>query len=433
MPRFDYAVLGLGASGRSLVRYLSARGYKVAGVDDKAQARAKVDVPTFKVETLPDAEVVALSPGIDPKRFAEHRLSNDVAIFLEAFTHLNAKRPPDEAHKLIAITGSNGKSTVTQWVYEGLQGAGYAARVGGNIGTPVLDLLDDLPLTPIHFVLELSSFQLELVQAVNADVAVILNLSPDHLDRHTNMQGYLKAKLPILQGAAHAIYVDNADAFDVKIHAALPARVTQVGRAVNDEIYCDGRRIYLEGVPLIDTQALKIAGRHNHQNAGVVAGIWHALGLSLDEIRQGLLAFGGLPHRCQYVGHRFDMAMYNDSKGTNIGATITAVDSLQEAHHALGVILGGVGKGQDFGILADALAGVQAVFLIGQDALRIKYAFEARAPTVHVHLCQTLQNALECAKTAKCDALLLSPACASVDQFDDYAHRGRVFCELLEV
>lgn len=445
-------VIGLGASGLSAARYLAARDVAVTVVDGGNPSLAHAlpdgvacDFGHICADILLDSELIVISPGVNPlhdsiikARKAGIPIVSDVQLFI------------NECHArgiaIIAITGSNAKSTVTTLVGQMAQDAGMAVGVGGNLGTPALDLLaDDIQLA----VLELSSFQLEAITQLNAQAVTILNLSEDHLDRHGDMAGYLAAKLPILQGAQVAIInhhdqVLKAACLDYVVHHAKDSRILTVATAIEGGESADFRLIKDdEGIflakgnqKLIDSQSLKIKGVHNLTNALFCLALGESAGLSMAGMIETLRQFGGLAHRCEFVATVGAQDYFNDSKGTNVGATEAAIVGLGEVYgeRSLAVILGGQGKGQNFMPLAALLNRyAHSVYLIGEDKPKIEQHLQAGGMTIPMTASDVLETAVRQASQSMARAVLLSPACASFDQFEGFVHRGQEFVRLVGV
>ena len=430
-------VIGLGKTGLSCVRYLKAQGYPVAVNDTRehppglAELRAEfpdVEVSLGKLDAelfLRASEVIS-SPGISIREpaiaaamAAGVSVVGDVELFCRA-----AKAP------IVAITGSNAKSTVTTLV--GLMGEAAGKRTGvcGNIGTPVLDMLaegeKDL------YVMELSSFQLETTHSLKAAVAVVLNLSEDHMDRYTGMVDYHQAKHRIYRHCERFVF-NREDALTVPLIADDLPRAS-FGLGVPD-LNDFGVRV-VEGKPylargretLMPVSELQIFGDHNVANALACLALGEAVGLPMDAMLNTLRSFTGLKHRCQRVAMHNGIGWYNDSKGTNVGATLAAINGLGAAISGkILLIAGGVGKGQDFTPLSPAMAQFgKSLILIGEDASVIDVAVAAALPRLHcTSLDEAIAQALRFAKPG--DAVLLSPACASFDMFKHYEDRGDQF------
>lgn len=430
-------VVGLGKTGLSAVQYLSAQGYPVAVNDTRLTPPNVAEIPEgvdchfggLDQALLCRAEEIILSPGIspnEPELQAAQRLG--VSIIGDIQLLRRATNVP-----IVAITGSNAKSTVTTLVGDMARDAGKRVAVGGNLGTPALQLLDS---DPELIVLELSSFQLETTSHLNAAVAVVLNMSEDHLDRHGNMLAYHQAKHRIFQGCQR--YVINRDdpltrpliSDDTPcISFGLNAPDMQQFGVLRD---ADGTAWLARGRErLLKASLMKIKGNHNIANALAALALGEAVGLPLDSMLETLQQFGGLPHRCQFVAEQAGISFYNDSKGTNVGATLAAIEGLGAAlapqQQRLVVMLGGVGKGQDFKPLRAALTRyARAVVLIGEDADKIATAIGNQIAQVHaLSLADAIAQARLLAQAG--DAVLFSPACASFDMFLNYEERGAQF------
>jgi UDP-N-acetylmuramoylalanine--D-glutamate ligase len=442
-------VLGLGDTGLSCARWLAARGAQVSVADSRAApphadrlAELLPQVPLhagpFSDALLQAAELLVVSPGVplaDPAVAravaAGVETVGDVELFARAIRTLNAQR--EHPMRLIAITGSNGKSTVTAMCGDMCRMAGLNTCVAGNIGLPVLDALYEieqgLASTPQVWVLELSSFQLETTSSLEADAATVLNLSEDHMDRYADMETYAAAKARIFSG--RGVQVVNRD--DPRSLAmALPGRhVVSFGldRCPQDENFglCEDE-LCLGGDMLMPLSALPVAGLHNAANALAALALTRALGLPMEALLRGLLHFKGLPHRVEKVAEIAGVTWYDDSKGTNVGATEAALYGMGKRKAV--VILGGDGKGQDFSPLKAAVeANARAVLLIGRDAPLIAAALAGSG--VETHLAASLEDAVVQAQglAQPGDAVLLSPACASFDMFRNYIHRAEVFVD----
>ena len=428
-------VVGLGETGLSVLRYLARRGVPVAVVDSRAQPPALerlrneniADVALFlggfSDEAFARAEQLVVSPGValDEPQIAAARargvpVTGDIELFAQA-----ARAP------VIAVTGSNGKSTVVTLLGAMARRAGKDVRVGGNLGTPALDLLADQE--PDLYVLELSSFQLETVQSLRPRAAVVLNVSEDHMDRYHTLQDYAAAKQVIYRGAA--VQVVNADD---PLAAALadPARPQVVYRSAAPAAAQEYGLMDVNGVTwlargeqrLMPVSAIRLAGRHNHSNALAALALGEAAGLPLSAMLETLAEFQGLPHRMQFVAEHAGVRWYNDSKGTNVGATQAAIAGVDGP---VLLIAGGDGKGQDFAPLAAALAGKgRGVVLIGRDAARLDAVLNTVLPVQHA---RDMRQAVQCAAAMAIagDTVLLSPACASTDMFRNYVERGEIF------
>ncbi|MDY6981469.1 MAG: UDP-N-acetylmuramoyl-L-alanine--D-glutamate ligase [Pseudomonadota bacterium] len=435
-----HVVVGLGKTGLSCARYLRRRNVPFVAVDTRAEppgiAEFRHEFPDVRTEcgelnadTLCSADTLVMSPGVDLRtpavRMAISRgvkITGDIDLFAKAVDA-----------PLVAITGSNAKSTVVTLVGEMAKEAGLRTAVAGNIGTPVLDLLNDEPYE--IYVLELSSFQLETTTNLNAAVATVLNMSPDHMDRYDSMQAYHRAKHRIFQGARHVVV--NRD--DALTRPLLPATVKVSSFGVGPEDSRDFAVIEHDGAPhlayerrpLLAVSELKIFGRHNVANALAALALGRAAGLAWEPMLETLRRFPGLPHRCQWVATVNGVPWYNDSKGTNVGASVAAIVGLGSTGRVV-LLAGGVGKGQKFDELAPVMKrhGKLAI-LFGEDAEAIALGLRGAVPVLRA---ESLQDAVAQAQAqaGTGDLVLLSPACASFDMFDNYEHRGRAFIEAVE-
>ncbi|MCH5517761.1 UDP-N-acetylmuramoyl-L-alanine--D-glutamate ligase [Pseudomonas syringae] len=434
-------VVGLGKSGMSLVRFLAIQGVSFAVADTRENppelATLRRDYPQVEVrcgeldvDFLCRADELYVSPGLalaTPALQQAHargvKLSGDIELFARY-----AKAP------VIAITGSNAKSTVTTLVGEMAAAAGKRVAVGGNLGTPALDLLsDDVEL----YVMELSSFQLETTDQLNAEVATVLNISEDHMDRYNGLPAYHLAKHRIFRGARQVV-VNRQDALSRPlIGEGLPCWTFGLNkpdfhgfglREENSEKY-----LAFQFENLMPVRELKVRGAHNQANALAALALGHAVGLPFDAMLASLREFTGLEHRCQWLREHDGVHYYNDSKATNVGAALAAIEGLgSDIDGKLVLIAGGDGKGADFsGLRAPVAKYCRAAVLLGRDAELIAQALGEAVPLVRV---DTVQAAVEhSAKLAlRGDAVLLSPACASLDMFKNYEERGRVFAQAVE-
>ncbi len=434
-------VVGLGKSGMSLVRYLARQGVPFAVADTRANppelATLREQYPQVEVrcgdldaDFLCRAQELYVSPGLSLRVPAlveaaarGVRLSGDVDLFAR-----HAKAP------IVAITGSNAKSTVTTLVGDMAKAAGKRVAVGGNLGTPALDLLaDDVEL----YVVELSSFQLETCERLNAEVATCLNVSEDHMDRYDGMADYHLAKHRIFRGAKQVV-VNRADALSRPLIADnVPCWTFGINKPdfkAFGLIEEDGEKwLAFQFDKLMPARELKIRGAHNQSNALAALALGHAVGLPFEPMLQTLREFAGLAHRCQWVRERNGVNFYDDSKATNVGAALAAIEGLgADIDGKLVLIAGGDGKGADFHDLRGPVAQhCRAVVLLGRDAELVGAAIGNAVPKVRVN---TLEEAVEHAAdlALQGDAVLLSPACASLDMFKNYEERGRLFAKAVE-
>nr|WP_285899534.1 UDP-N-acetylmuramoyl-L-alanine--D-glutamate ligase [Pseudomonas boanensis] len=434
-------VVGLGKSGMSLVRFLARQGVSFAVADTRANPpelatlqsqfpQVEVRCGALDVDFLCRANELYVSPGLAVATPALQeaarrgvKLSGDIELFAR-----HAKAP------IVAITGSNAKSTVTTLVGDMARAAGRKVAVGGNLGTPALDLLDDAVEL---YVLELSSFQLETTDRLDAEVATVLNVSEDHMDRYADMQAYHLAKHRIFRGARQVV-VNRADALSRPLVAdQLPCWTFGLnkpdfkGFGVIEE---DGEKyLAFQFNALMPVRELKIRGAHNQSNALAALALGHAVGLPFEPMLETLRTFAGLAHRCQWVRERKGVSYYDDSKATNVGAALAAVEGLgADIDGKLVLIAGGDGKGADFsGLRAPIERYCRAVVLLGRDAELIAATLDDSVPLVRVKtLEEAVQRSAELAEAG--DAVLLSPACASLDMFKNFEERGRLFAQTVE-
>ena len=450
-------VVGLGKTGLSCARYLAQQGEPFVVVDSRPEPpclkqllsiapNVECYLGKFDPFIFEQAKRIIVSPGISIKesvianaKAEGAEVKGDIALFAE---HADAP--------IIAITGSNGKSTVTTLVGEMGKQCHVHVKVGGNLGVPALDLLpkqdagllngvsgqDDQQL-PAYYVLELSSFQLETTPDLHAHAAVVLNISADHMDRYSSLQEYVDAKTKIYTNCHNIIY-NRDDALVVKMVKAINSEkansIISFGLSVpqSDQDYgiasYDAQNWLVKGSQrLMPVDDMLLPGRHNQANALAALALGETMGLDIKAMLSVLYDFAGLPHRMQLVATTNDVQWFNDSKGTNVGATVSAISGMPGSKL---LIAGGDGKGADFEPLREAVIAnnVRLVILIGKDADRIE---KALAGVVKIERAANLFAAVNIAnKHAKSqEKVILSPACASFDMFNDYQHRGEVFME----
>lgn len=427
-------IVGLGKTGVSAARHLVDRGWQIAVTDTRTEppGREQLAAVAPKAECrfghldsslLADSKIVVASPGI---ALHEPLIAEAVARGIEVVGDVELFAREVKA-PVVGITGTNGKSTVTTLVGRMAARAGRKVCVGGNLGTPVLDLLS--APTPELYVLELSSFQLETTQSLQLLAATVLNLSEDHLDRHGSMAAYAAAKARIFRRCGTAVI--NHDDHWVR---GMSQEATQkvVGFSIEGATGAEyslmeqgGEHwLAIRGQPVLAVSSMRLAGLHNAANALAALALGEACGLPLPPMLDELREFAGLPHRSQWVGEKRGVRYINDSKGTNVGATVATVSGMPGT---LLLIAGGDGKGQDFAPLASALAGrARVVLLIGRDASRLADVLQDRCEIVR---CASLEEAVDEAaqRAASGEIVLLSPACASLDMFRDYIERGERF------
>lgn len=456
-------ILGLGESGLAMACWCARQGARVRVADTRqtppglAQLRARVPEAefihavhgAFDKTLLAGIDLLALSPGLSAGQMVVFearargiRVLGEIELFAEALRELGVRHQC----RIIAITGTNGKTTTATLTAHLCRAAGRDAELAGNISPAALDALMarlDAGKLPEIWVLELSSFQLETLDTLQADVATVLNVSDDHLDRYIDLDEYASAKARIFAG--NGVQVLNRDDPRVKC-MALPGRWllsfgldapgmledfglrsrgdrSGAGNADSDPWLAQGDSF------LLPVSRLPLPGLHNAANALAALALCHALGLAMPRLLDGLLSFRGLPHRVEFVAEINGVRYYDDSKGTNVGATVAA---LQGRLHAAGgktvLIAGGDGKGQDFSPLGPAVAAhACAVVLLGRDAPLIESALQDSAVPLR-RVADMDAAVLAAAAAARSgDAVLLSPACASFDMYRNYAHRAEVF------
>jgi UDP-N-acetylmuramoylalanine--D-glutamate ligase len=440
-------VLGLGASGMSMVRWLANRGSDVRVADTRPMppllGQLRTELPdvnlflgAFDEQAFAGIEVVAISPGVplaEPLvRRARERgvpIVGDIELFAQI-------RKEYLQIKVIAITGSNGKSTVTEMVGAMCKAAGVRTEMAGNIGTPVLDVVSEIDSgkrrSPDVMVLELSSFQLESTSTLDAEAAAVLNLSEDHLDRYESVDQYAQSKSRVFGGDGVQV-LNREDAYSRDM--ALDGRcVFTFGSDKPNSRYewglreLDGEVWLAQGSDnLMKASELNVTGKHNLCNALAALALCRAMRLPYPRLLEGLRKFPGLPHRAQKIAEVAGIRFYDDSKGTNVGATVAALDGMDGRSV---VILGGDGKGQDFSPLKPVIARkARAAVLIGRDSNLIHRTIEQAG--VSIEHAEDMRDAVSRAYrlAQPGDAVLLSPACASFDMFSDYVQRAEIFAE----
>lgn len=446
MTQLHRIIVGLGTTGLSCARYLRAKNEPFEVVDSRLNppglAQFKLEFPDvalslgeFSEELLCRADELLLSPGVSLQTpqikaaaKAGVRIVGDIAVFCAA-----VQQP------IVAVTGSNGKSTVVTLLAMMMRESGLSVGLGGNLdgeqAAPALDLLRQAPKD--IYILELSSFQLETTPRLAAKAAVILNVSDDHMDRYASKHEYEAAKQRIFAGVDNAIVNRDDSAsqpWDVAATTVASFGLDAPMKGQWGVIEGNGQAYLACGEErVISVQSLKIAGKHNIANALAALALGDAVGLSHTSMIKALEMFAGLPHRCQWLRTLRGVDYYNDSKGTNVGASIVAIESLGELIRGkLVLIAGGVDKGADFSMMAPVVEKfVKLAILIGRDAKNIAATLKG---SIEVIFANSLPEAVQIAaeKASEGDAVLLSPACASFDMFSDFTHRGRVFTETVE-
>lgn len=436
-------VLGLGDTGLSAIRWLARRGARLRAADTRAAPPALgavrdahpgvgISLGAFDEALLEGVDTVVASPGValrEPVLRAALARGIEVVGDVEVFAREVAIVAPRA--RVLGVTGTNGKSTVTALAAQMAVSSSRRALALGNIGVPVLDALDEPGFGELEvIVVELSSYQLETTSSLRLDAAAVLNVTQDHLDRYDSLDAYAEAKARIFANAATRV-VNRDDARTLAM-AGGHRRTFTFGLGEprsGDEWGLDAARTVLRrgSRDLMALDAMPMAGLHNAANALAAHALGSAIGLPEAGMAEATRRFRGLPHRVQLVADTGGVRFYDDSKGTNVGATVAALEGF-----ACPVVLiaGGDGKGQDFAPLEPAVrARARAVVLIGRDAPRIEAALAASG--VPLHRAATMQEAAQAAFAAARpgDAVLLSPACASFDMFRNYGHRGEVFAQ----
>lgn len=429
-------VIGLGITGESCVRYLRAQqSVPVRVLDTRSNppglTNLQTEAPEIPVHVggwqqnwLQQARRLIVSPGValaNPEIAQQVAAGKDVIGDVELFAR--AVTAP-----VAAITGSNAKSTVTALLGEMAQAAGRDAQVGGNFGVPALELLEqraDL------YVLELSSFQLETTYSLSAQVAAFLNVSQDHLDRYRSLADYIAAKQRIFDGCEVAVW--NRDDDTTRPQGAVNAQIT-FGAHRQADYRWDERSgcLYRREQKLLRASDLAVKGHHNIFNVLAALAMAEALELPLFTSLQAAVAFRGLEHRCQLIKEHQDVLWINDSKGTNVGATLAALEGIGQAIDGnIILIAGGQGKGQDFShLVAPIRKYVSHVYLLGEDKAQIADLLPAESYTLVQSIQEAVQSAHQVAQAG--DAVLLSPASASLDMFASYQERGNAFVQAVQ-
>ncbi len=424
-------IVGLGKTGVSCARFLSEKGYMIAMMDSRKQppelGTIQQQFPDILIKTggfdatwMQQADMIVLSPGVDP-RHADIEAAKQSGVEIVGDVELFARYANAP---IVAITGSNGKSTVTTLLAEMAQQADRNIKVGGNLGTPALDLITEP--APDFYIVELSSFQLETVSSLNAFASVVLNISPDHMDRYDSQQDYQNTKAKIYSGDG-VMVINVDDAFVRQLPRQGRNTITFGSNADFSLITKQGKQWLAEqGLPLIEVNKLKIIGKHNIDNALAALALASAIALPMPAMLTALQQYSGLAHRCRLVGDNKGVRWFNDSKATNVGACIAAIEGLADTGNII-LIAGGVAKEQDFSELTHSLQQyVRAVILLGEDGELI---LESIPKQLEIYSVTTLQDAVSTANEIAVagDNVLLSPACASFDMFSGYAERGDMF------
>jgi len=431
-----HVVVGLGATGISCMRHLKAAGKEVIAMDS---AKAPTGVQVLQQE-FPDVKCVVSE--LDPAILGEAEeiiVSPGVPVAQQAFAGAKAKGIPiigdielfvrEAKAPIYAVTGSNGKTTVTTLLGLMAEKAGRRMAVAGNIGKPVLELLQE---DYEGYILELSSFQLETTDSLAAKAAVVLNVTPDHMDRYTDFEAYRAAKHKIYHHCDNAIV--NLDSPD--IWQPLDKNSEMISFSLlsqQADYYLQDNKLMQRGKVLVEVKQLALQGQHHYQNALASLAMGEVMGLPVESMLSVLAHFTGLSHRCQLVKTIRGVSWYNDSKATNVGATETAIKSIGELTEGrLLLLAGGQSKGADFSALRSCVASyVSDVILFGEDKEQLARVLNESARLHHVDsLQQAVRLAAELSQSG--DQVLLSPACASFDMFANFADRGDQFIKAVE-
>ncbi|MFC3033058.1 UDP-N-acetylmuramoyl-L-alanine--D-glutamate ligase [Pseudoalteromonas fenneropenaei] len=432
----NITVLGLGVTGLGIVRFLLAHGIVPKVVDSRTAPPGAAWLSQQGVEIeavfgdlaeacLPNCDMLIISPGIplyEPNVAKAIAAGVEVIGDIELFARLNTK-------PVIAVTGSNGKSTVVSLATAVLKAAGYKVGLGGNIGTAALDLL---ALDADIYVLELSSFQLETTTSLRCKSAMILNVTEDHMDRYPDFAAYRDAKLRIYQHAERVVV--NADDANTYFALTPDPQQEQVTVSLTRGDYCveiaEGKAHFSAlGQVCFATNELALLGGHNQFNALAVMALLAPFAVPVGVFKETFASFVGLPHRCQFVAEVNGVRYINDSKATNVGAAIAAIESLADTLGKLVLIVGGDAKGADLAPLGKVLRQhCKAVFSFGQDGAQF-LALHPEAQLV-ANLDEAVQRAQQIATPG--DQVVLAPACASIDMYSNYMARGEHFVQLVE-
>jgi UDP-N-acetylmuramoylalanine--D-glutamate ligase len=438
-------ILGLGHTGLSCLRYLKTQGYTDFIVCDTRDNPPNLSVlqkefpevvfhaGSFATEILSKAERIIISPGLSLHDAAiQAAMAQGIPLVgdIELFAQAVGNTVP-----IIAITGTNAKGTVTTMTAAMAEQAGLIVEVGGNIGTPALDLLSKP--TPDLYVLELSSFQLETTHTLHARAATILNMTPDHLDHHRDMEEYAVAKQRIYAHAENIVY-NRVDEATLPVVASVAKQSTfALDSPPTDNDFGtqtkEGVLWLMQGNTfLLPTSELKVPGSHNVENALAALALAQAIKLPIESCLKALREYQGLPHRCQFVREYKGVRWYNDSKATNVGSTMAALKGFQtDTHRHLILIAGGDAKGADLKIASGLIKSeVHTVLVYGKDAALIQAAWKGLTKIVSV---ENLKAAVEkgSSMAEKGDLVLLSPACSSLDMFKNFEERGEIFQKLV--
>lgn len=431
--KYTHIVLGLGATGLSVVRFLVSKGIKPLVMDSRRNppgaetlAREFADIELiaggFDCRYLVQSSQIIISPGV-PIDTPEVRAALDMGIEVIGDVELFAREIADRKPCVVGITGSNGKSTVTTLVYEMLQKAGLSVAIGGNIGTPALDLLSE---DAEFYVLELSSFQLETTHSLNCIAATCLNISEDHMDRYSDLNSYREAKLRLYPQSRFVMY--NLD--DELTYPLEPMNQNHfcLGVPEGDAWGLSDGKIFHGDSEIVNLNEVSLIGSHNHANLLAAMSLAYACGVDKESMVDVAKHFVGLSHRCELVGIKQGVSYINDSKATNVGATVAALEGLSSHLGDLYLIAGGDGKGSDFSPLTEPLANITQLITLGRDGPKIA---KLKADSIAVNtMAEAVAKAAELASSG--DIVLLSPACASLDMYKSFVARGDDFKQCVE-
>ncbi|MEZ5826035.1 MAG: UDP-N-acetylmuramoyl-L-alanine--D-glutamate ligase [Geminicoccaceae bacterium] len=431
-------VLGMARSGIAVARALSAAGASVHVFDDRPQAfddLALKGMQVGRIEHVPGLDLIVASPGVPFTHPAPHPLfvaARNANVPVTCDIDLFARPLREQGHRLIAVTGTNGKSTTTALVHHLLLSAGKRAVIGGNIGLPVFELKP--PSKPTVYVLEISSFQLDLCTTLRPDIAIWMNLTPDHLDRHGDLAGYVRAKSRIFARMEREdlaiVCVDDEESREVAASLDGRMKVRTFGRSEDAACRIEGERLEAGAFGRFDLSGLaSLRGAHNVDNAAAAALALAALDVDPMTVRAGMLGFRSLPHRAEEVASIRHVRFVNDSKATNPVAATRSLSTYSDIHW----IAGGKPKPGGFAELLPYMKSVRHAYLIGEAADEIARTIDGKVPwSLHADLAEAMNAARDDALALDVEeaTVLLAPACASFDQFRSYEERGDRFREI---
>ncbi|HWD85097.1 MAG TPA: UDP-N-acetylmuramoyl-L-alanine--D-glutamate ligase [Solirubrobacteraceae bacterium] len=438
LPSGPFLVVGLARSGVAAALALAARGERVIGCDsgpatkpELAEAEGRLEQAGVEVHLDASGDALAAragtlikSPGV-PQDAPAVVAARNAGVPVLGELELAWRMLPND---FLAVTGTNGKTTTTEWIGHIHRAAGWPVAVAGNVGTALSGLVGEVS-PEATIVCEASSFQLEDTEAFAPEAATLLNLSPDHLDRHGTFEAYVQAKLRVFAHQGPSDVAVLPDALEIEVPGE--ARLERFGAGESAGLrFVDGQ-LHWHGDTVVDVAEIRLPGLHNLENAMAAATVCLSRGLGPAAVAEGLRTFHGVAHRLELIANFGGVAYVNDSKATNVASTLVALRSYEQGVH---LILGGLGKSQDFSPLAPVVAErCAAVYLIGQDAPLIESALRERISAVPLRCCHDLAAAVESARehATPGDVVLLSPACASFDQYPDFEARGEHFRALV--